>query len=135
MECLRDTVVCQNNLTEDEESDLPQNALARYFVNKTYLEALSPPSGSPIMSFTIPRKIDDLRALILRLGGEFEDEFEGLTYKIEKSDCWWEVNIQNGSITLASKTIETRKATNTNVDLYSSRARELHLKGLMLTSF
>lgn len=110
IERLRETGIFQSNLAEDEDSNLPPNALAQTVINDSSLGASPPPLRSPSRSFNVPRKIDDLRDLILRLGGEFEDEFEGLTCKIEKSDCLWEVNIQNGSVNIASKTIETRKA-------------------------
>ncbi|MFX1536893.1 MAG: hypothetical protein ACFFDI_21965 [Promethearchaeota archaeon] len=57
-----------------------------------------------------PRNIEPLRDLLIRLGAEFEDEFEGTLCRIDKSDCVWEADIKSGVVHIVSKEHTERRA-------------------------
>ena len=66
--------------------------------------------SSPTSQLQQQRNIEPLRDLLIRLGAEFEDEFEGTLCRIDKSDCVWEVDIKSGVVHVASKEYTERRA-------------------------
>ncbi|MFX1253056.1 MAG: hypothetical protein ACFFCZ_15730 [Promethearchaeota archaeon] len=85
----------------DDEQDLPPSAIEGINVDNH-----RPPSSH----LSEQRNIEALRDLLIRLGAEFEDEFEGTLCRIDKSDCVWEADINSGVIHIVSKEHKERRA-------------------------
>ncbi|MFX0093077.1 MAG: hypothetical protein ACFFBD_15070, partial [Candidatus Hodarchaeota archaeon] len=109
IERLQETGFRQNNFIAQDPDQLPPTAIVQSIIDEPRA-APPPPPLTYMYNKLEERKIDDLRDLIIRLGGEFDDEFEGMICIIEKLFCLWEVNLESGSVRITSKENEERKA-------------------------